>query len=365
MILEVNLRWDSFSKPQRVEVLNFKNKDNFLQFKQNTEENEELIKCFEEFKDFNSACNAWLETFNCILRKSFKKIRISKNKSPAGLDELFSKKEFIKHKMDEAEKKNDLTILMNLEDEYEEMIIEIAKICPKRNKEIVEEYLEKDNELGDEPHNQLKTWRLKKKLAPKNVDEAPAAKKNKKGVLVTEKSELEKLYLETYIDRLKPNEVAEDLKDIVNLKNLLFGLRLNLCSKNQSEEWKMSDLEKVLKNLKNNKARDSHGHIYELFKHGGRDLKLSLLKMFNLTKSLQVYPEIFQPSNISSIYKLKVIKDVLNSDRGVFNVVKLRSILDRLSYNDKYGLIDQSMSCSNIGARKHRNIRDHLFVMVS
>ena len=51
-----------------------KNKDNFLQFKQNTEENEELIKCFEEFKDFNSACNAWLEIFNRILRKSIKKI---------------------------------------------------------------------------------------------------------------------------------------------------------------------------------------------------------------------------------------------------------------------------------------------------
>ena len=32
-------------------------------------------------------------------------------------------------------------------------------------------------------------------------------------------------------------------------------------------------------------------------------------------------------------------------------------------YNDKYETIDQSMSCSNIGARKNRNIRDHLFVV--
>ena len=74
--------------------------------------------------------------------------------------------------------------------------------------------------------------------------------------------------------------------------------------------------------------------------------------MFNLTKKLQVYPEIFQPSNISSIYQNKGRKDDLNSDRGVFNVVKLRSILDRLSYNDNYEIIDRNMSCSNIGARK-------------
>ena len=92
-------------------------------------------------------------------------------------------------------------------------------------------------------------------------------------------------------------------------------------------------------------------------------LKLSLLRMCNLTKRMQLYPDIFQPSNISSIYKLKGRKDDLANDRGVFNVVKLRSILDRLSYNDKYNIIDQSMSCSNIGARKNRNIRDHLFII--
>ena len=181
--------------------------------------------------------------------------------------------------------------------------------------------------------------------------------------MVTEKTALEKLYLETYTDRLKPNPVCEDLKEIVELKNILFGLRMNMCSQVITPDWKMSDMENVLKNLKNNKARDAHGHIYELFKQGGQYLKLSLLKMFNLTKKLQVYPEIFQPSNISSIYKNKGRKNDLNSDRGVFNVVKLRSILDRLSYNDNYEIIDQSMSCSNIGARKNRNIRDHLFII--
>jgi hypothetical protein len=118
-----------------------------------------------------------------------------------------------------------------------------------------------------------------------------------------------------------------------------------------------------LKCLKSNKARDAHGHVYELFKYGGRYLKLSLLRMCNLTKQMQLYPDIFQPSNISSLYKLKGRKDDLANDRGVFNVVKVRSILDRLSYNDNYKIIDNSMSCSNIGARKNRNIRDHLFII--
>ena len=85
--------------------------------------------------------------------------------------------------------------------------------------------------------------------------------------------------------------------------------------------------------------------------------------MFSLIKIHQVYPEILTPSNITSIYKKRGEKNDLNSDRGVINCVKLRSILDKLFYEDNYQIIDDNMSCSNIGARKNRNIRDHLFVV--
>jgi hypothetical protein len=117
--------------------------------------------------------------------------------------------------------------------------------------------------------------------------------------------------------------------------------------------------------LKSNKARDAHGHTYELYKYGGRDLKLSLLELLSLVKVKQVYPTIFQPANITSLYKSRCEKSDFHNDRGTFNVVKIRSILDRLIYNQKYPIIDGNMSTSNIGARKGRNIRVHLFVMNS
>ena len=143
----------------------------------------------------------------------------------------------------------------------------------------------------------------------------------------------------------------------------MFSLRLEAASQVKSQDWTLEQLEKVLKSTKNNAARDAHGHVYELFKHGGRNLKLSLLRLCNLTRRKQEYPDIFQLSNITSIYKSRGRKDDLNSDRGVFNVVKIRTILDKLIYNDKYRFIDDNMSCSNIGGRKNRNIRDHLFVI--
>ena len=97
--------------------------------------------------------------------------------------------------------------------------------------------------------------------------------------------------------------------------------------------------------------------------YGGKDLKESLLTLLNLIKRSQIYPSIFQKSTITSIWKGKGSKRDLENDRGIFNVAKVRSILDKLIYNDIYSVIDNEMSSSNIGARKKRNIRDHLFVI--
>ena len=50
-------------------------------------------------------------------------------------------------------------------------------------------------------------------------------------------------------------------------------------------------------------------------------------------------------------------------DRGIFILSVLRKIFDKLIYNDKYQDIDKGMSDSNIGARKQKNIKNHLFVV--
>ena len=60
-------------------------------------------------------------------------------------------------------------------------------------------------------------------------------------------------------------------------------MKLKLAETNSSKPWTISDLERALGDLKNNKSRDPEGLINEIFKKGviGDDLKLSLLSMFN------------------------------------------------------------------------------------
>ena len=111
--------------------------------------------------------------------------------------------------------------LDELNDELEEISDDISKLCSDKNKKIVEEFIG-DSDFGLEGFNQIKTWSLKKRLSTKNVIEPPAAKKDLNGKIVTDRNELEKLYLETYRTRLSPNPMAEDLKELKVLKEYLF-----------------------------------------------------------------------------------------------------------------------------------------------
>ena len=194
---------------------------------------------------------------------------------------------------------------------------------------MVEQYMD-----GFDDFSQVKTWTLRNKLAPKNTIEPPAAKKDLEGNLITKKEDIEELYLKTYESRLKPNPVSDEIKELKDLKDYLFSLRYNLAEKDVTVDWTEKDLEKALKSLKNNKARDVHGLTYELFKYGGRDLKLSLLQLFNKIKRSQIYPSICQVSNITSFWKKKGDRSDIDNDRGVFNVTKIRSILDKMIYNN-------------------------------
>ena len=107
--------------------------------------------------------------------------------------------------------------------------------------------------------------------------------------------------------------------------------------------------------------------IYELFKPNiaGWDIYNSLTSLFNCMKDELLVPDFLQLMSITSIYKNRGSKSEISSERGVFNLSKIRSVLDKLLYKDKYELIDSNLSCSNVGGRKQRNIRDHLFVLYS
>ena len=249
---------------------------------------------------------------------SFKKIRLRKQKKNQVLSDLFSRKEKLKLEIENGLLDEDE--LMIASQTLDDLIKTIDDVITNENVKTV-----RDNvKYVEDPNGRftnINAWKLKKKLAPKTSNEAPVAKKDKFENIISDRHQLEKIYIDFYTERMKPNTMREELKELESHKENLFELRLKLAELEKTPDWTMEELEKVLNSLKNNKARDSYGHTYELFKYGGYFLKESLLKMFNKIKNSKEYPDILTCSTLTIIYKGKRCQFDLNSERGIYNLV--------------------------------------------
>ena len=135
---------------------------------------------------------------------------------------------------------------------------------------------------------------------------------------------------------------------------------------NKSPPIDMVEVNKVLKSLKVGKSRDPENYICDIFKEGviGTDLKLSLLMMFNKMKDEGQIPEALRTANITSLHK-KNNKLDLNNWRGIFVTSVLRTILMKIIHERAYEIVASTMTDSQIGARKGKSVRNHIFVLNS
>ena len=155
------------------------------------------------------------------------------------------------------------------------------------------------------------------------------------------------------------------MENFQNDKEDICRMRIKLASRNKTPDWTKKQLISVLNYLKKNKSRDPFGYSNDIFKTdvAGDNLISAILILMNRIKKEQVFPEVLEDCDITSIYKNKGARNNFESYRGIFRVPVLRSILDRLIYNDEYFNIDKNLTDSNVGARKNRNIRDNIFVL--
>ena len=162
-------------------------------------------------------------------------------------------------------------------------------------------------------------WKLCKKLWPKTGATLPTAKRNHMGKIVTGPKDIRNVLAKEYKDRLRSRPVRPDLRKMMKRKTKIFKMKIKLAQAHQSSEWSMSDLERALTNLKNNKSRDSEGLINEIFKMEtiGSDLKKSLLLMLNKLRKNKMIPEFLNFANITTVHK-KGSKIEPRNERGIF-----------------------------------------------
>ena len=366
-----NILWGKFSlifhrKSQKIrnEHFLFKCMDSKQIFFEETNSTKALSTSFQGNKDFLKCSEAFFKTLNGIFHKCFKKVRIKDGTRQLLGNGSIQQKMNMKSKLESFILNNKCKFAHEVAkrkiDEIEELLIEEVA---DRNAKIVEEHVEQMEE-HDGAFSNLGFWKLKQKLCP-SLQDPPMAKKDKTGNFITSQEGIKNLYIEEYKSRLKNRNMKPELLELYWLKTELWLSRLKDIKKVKTNPWSIKDLEAILKALKNNKCMDPMGMRNEIFKDGyiGKDLKEAMLKLFNGTKENQVIPHIMTLANICTIFKNKGSRLELGNDRGIFILTIWKKILDKLIYVDKYKHIDRNMSDSNIGARKSRNIKDHLLIL--
>ena len=353
-------------KPTRVEMFNLRNKACQEMFTKETEECSQLVDCFEDELPLDVQSRNWLKLFNNILYKCFRKVRVVNNsKKNSGNEKLL-------HERIELKKEAKLsTVSEEMKSKIEERIFQIEnEIGNDVSRKYHEEIIDTLNKLGGDDQNlngsgRKQLWKFLKKKYPKSSPSVPVGKKDKSGNIITNHEGLKQLYLETYVHRLRNRPIKPNYQGIKDLKDELFELRLELAKCDKSIPWTLEDLEFILKHLKDGKSRDPNGWCNEIFsnKVAGKQLKLSMLKLFNKIKQEYYIPEFIRHADVATIYKGKGEKCELENDRGIFLVTIFRSILMRLIYMDKYSIIDSCMSDSQVGGRKGKNVRNHIWIL--
>ena len=217
---------------------------------------------------------------------------------------------------------------------------QISELIAERNARIVREQITNLDSM-DGKFNQINMWKVKNKICPRARD-APTAKKDAFGNIITTPFALKKLYLETYRSRLDHRIIKERYQNIRDLKNELWELRFQSLKEKPTIRWSVADLEKAIKTLKSNQARDPNGMISEIFKpnNAGKDLKKAVLDLMNLVLETLCIPDYMKLADISSIFKNKKSRMDLANDRGIFLLTVLRKILDKMVYMEKYPKLD-------------------------
>ena len=341
LLLEVKCPWSNRRKADRTEYFNFQNLECQQKFKQFTNNTNILTNSFVN-RDIISGAKLWLKNFKYCIRKNFKKIR----QTPPSLTEI---QKLIQNKNKGQATNNDIC----------EAIYEA-----NRNK-ILKQVSELED--GKRQLSNIKFWKLRSQICPKIQKSVPVAKIDENGQLLTNIEELKKLEVRFYQNRLRNRDILPEYESLRIFKENLFEIRLKLSKMRISTNWQSEDIIKAARSLKNKKARDASGFVFELFKEGcaGDDLVNSLIIMMNAIKNECLIPQFIRLTSVTSIFKQKGSILDLNMYRGIFNVSKVRSLADKLIFNDHYYDIEEHMSDSNVGARKKRNIRDNLFVVYS
>ena len=194
--VKVNLKVVPCKEVNR-EIFNLKNLECQMSFKRSTDKTYDFSSCFKGNETLLVKCEKWKKSLDFHIKKSFRKIKVKKNKpNHSAADSLIDKRNTMTNSGNNNTFEIDALIAQTILKEEINKAQEFKKFCNLTGTICLQ-----------------KMWKMKKKLWPKKKTSLPTAKRNHKGRLITSPKELMLTLHKEYQDRLRPRKIKQGLKE--------------------------------------------------------------------------------------------------------------------------------------------------------
>ena len=216
-------------------MFNFKNPECQKMFFEVTSKTDKLSKCFKVSEEsFEKQSKRFFKVLNQTFHQCFKKIRITNKPRKINMKDDLQRNLYLKTKLCEFFNccKSDLGRSV-AEQKLQQVEQIISKLSADRNKMAIDEQIGNLQTINGSFSNHG-MWKVKAKLLARPHD-PPMAKNDQHGNLITARGPLKKLYLDTYVHRLRNREIKREYQDILILKSALWSERLESLKESKTK----------------------------------------------------------------------------------------------------------------------------------
>ena len=161
----------------------------------------------------------------------------------------------------------------------------------------------------------------------------PRAVLDKVGNELTDPQNIILAYRNEMFHQLQKRLIRANLKDYESAMNQLCRRRLHKARTTHSPDFSLSEVRNAISELKEGRCIDPTGFVREIFTRAGTGLVQSIVTMLNMIKKKWQVPSRWAEMYVFTLYKQKGSRKELENHRGIFIVVIVSIISEKVLKN--------------------------------
>ena len=183
------------------------------------------------------------------------------------------------------------------------------------------------------------------------------------GTELTGASAIRNAYKDEFSYRLRQRTIDPDLEEFQQRTVALYKMYVAAAGKmNEEPGFTLMEAKNVIRNLKTGKAPGPDMISADILKSSADELLLLIVDMFNAIKCSLEIPDQWHQVVITTIYKLKGSKKLLENHRGIFLTSAISKLFERMIMN-RLDAAFENVSIFQAGSRKNRSTADQIFLI--